>query len=120
MATAGEDATLHCSVTVPNGFVLQPDNISFAYDEMGSLIVSTNRTNTSQTNISESEENVYQSILTISTVRTSDARVYYCIVKFLKVDVMAVNSSLLSVKSKLMLVSYLSYRNLYFYIIFVL
>ena len=101
MATAGEDVTLHCSVTVPNGFVLQPDNISFAYDEMGSLLVFTNRTNTTQTNISKSEENVYQSILTISTVRSSDARVYYCIVKFLKVDVMAVNSSLLSVKSKL-------------------
>ncbi len=96
---AGDSIVLNCSVTTPLGFVSAPSNITFTYDSMGTQAVIDTNTNASQSDVSNDDMNVYSTSLSISSVKTSDARVYYCVARFTQYDVTAVDSISISIKS---------------------
>ena len=96
---AGETISLNCSVAVPVGFVSPPNNITFTYDVNGMESISANHTNAIQSSIASNSETVYSTTLTITSSKTSDARVYYCIAEFFKFAIMAVGNVSVSIQS---------------------
>ena len=97
---AGDNVVLNCNVTTPSGFVSAPSSITFAYDSMGTKAVFASNINALQSNVSSDDDmNVYSTSLQFSSVKTSDARVYYCVAQFTQYNVTAVDSISISIKS---------------------
>ncbi len=101
LSLAGDSITLNCFVTVPFGFVSQPSNIIFAYDVAGIIPIISNHTDADQSIITSNNDTIYSATLTIASLNTSDARLYYCIAEFEMFEVMAVGNISVSIESKI-------------------
>ena len=111
VALAGDDVVLNCTVTLQENFVSQPSRIIFSHSKEGTRLVTEDRSNATQSNITSSGDNVYSTSLMIDSIKTSDARMYFCLAEFSNFNVTAVGNLSLSIKSKI-------YKCMQLYIIF--
>ena len=88
---------LNCTVRVPERFTYSPDNLTLSYDLVGSDSVAENNSDASESAVIMNGEVFYKTV-TFDLVKTSDARIYYCIVKFDSLDVSAITNNSLSVQ----------------------
>ena len=93
----GKIINLNCTVRVPERFIYSPDNLTLSYDLVGSDNVAENNDDASESAVTMNGEVFYKTV-TFDLVRTSDARIYYCIVKFDSLDVSAIANNSLSVQ----------------------
>ena len=98
VTTAGDEMiNLNCTVRVPERFIYLPDSLTLSYDLAGSDDVADDNDDASDSAVTMNGEVFYKTV-TFDLVRTSDARIYYCIVKFDSLDVSAIANNSLSVQ----------------------
>ena len=88
---------LNCTVHVPERFIYSPDRLTLSYDLLGLDSVAENNDDASESAVTMNGEVFYKTV-TFDLVRTSDARIYYCVVKFDSLDVSAIANNSLSVQ----------------------
>ena len=97
--TAGDILFMNCNITVPDRLVDSPSGILLAYDEGGNRLVVDQNNDTSESNVTRSN-NIFSKQFTINPVKTSDARQYYCIAQFKTLGVIGYGSRNIAVYSK--------------------
>ena len=79
--TAGDQLTMTCNITVPSLAMRHAPTVIWSYDQLGQDRVVSLNTNATVSNTMRIGDSFYTN-LTINTVMTSDARIYYCVYSY--------------------------------------
>ncbi len=80
--TAGDQLNVTCTATVPQRLVYTPSAIVISYNSTGGQkVVVEDNADATQSEVSQ-DGNIFSRVVTIDSVKTNDARRYYCLVLF--------------------------------------
>ena len=97
MVLAGDNITMTCHVVPPDRFILHPIDILWSYDADGQDKISENNTDIIL-GPTTNELGQFRKNMAISSVSTSAATNYYCIISFVNLSI--INDTSLNIQSE--------------------